>query len=94
MPALVSASVPTMVASASIFAVWSKKDLSWRDHTSSRARLTAACNAITEVSSKRRQKSPAVVGSGNAAAPKASRNTRSPRRSSMSSRVFPPHTML
>ena len=35
----------------------------------SRARLTAACNAITDVSSKRRQKSPAVVGSGNAACP-------------------------
>ena len=43
---------------------------------------------------KRRQKSPAVVGSGMRSAPRASRKTTSLRRSSMSSRQVPLHRAL
>ena len=48
----------------------------------------------TSLVSKRRQKSPAVVGSGIRRAPTASRNTSSLRRSSISSRHVPSHSAL
>ncbi|MFN2506366.1 MAG: hypothetical protein ABR540_19495 [Acidimicrobiales bacterium] len=94
MPCLVSPSVPTMVASASMRAVPAVNAARWRAHTPSRQRLTASWSAMIEVSSKRRQKSPAVVGSGRAAAPRPSRNTASLRRASMSSSRVPPHKAL
>ena len=94
MPSLVSASVGTMLASASMTAGCSKKESGWRRHTFSRARLTASWRASTASASKRRQKSPAVVGSGRLSVPKPSRNTASQRRASMSSRRRPPHRAL
>ena len=64
MPCLHCPSVPTIEASASMRAVWEKNEAGCWDHTFSRARLIASCRAMIEGSSKRRAKSPAVVGSG------------------------------
>ena len=83
-----------MLASASITAGCSKNASGWRRHTFSRARLTASWRASTAAASKRRQKSPAVVGSGRLSVPKPSRNTASQRRASMSCRRCPPHSAL
>ena len=47
-----------------------------------------------DAESKRRQKSPAVVGSGIARAPSKSRKAASLRRSSISSSTCPPHSRL
>ena len=93
-PCLVVASVSTIEASASMIAGCAKKEAGWRRHTFNRARLIASCRAMTEAGSKRRQKSPAVVGSGRLSIPKPSRNTWSPRRASMSSKRCPPHRAL
>lgn len=81
-------------ASASIRAVWEKNDVGCFEYTFSRLRLIASCSAMIDASSKRRQKSPAVVGSGSDAVPSPSRNTASVRRVSMSSKRWPPHSEL
>jgi hypothetical protein len=94
MPCLHCPSVPTIDASASIRAVWEKNEAGCPDHTLSRARLIASCRAMIEASSKRRQKSPAVVGSGSDGVPRPSKNTASVRRVSMSSKRVPPHSAL
>jgi hypothetical protein len=93
-PCLVSASVGTIEASASMIAGCLKNASPWRCQTFSLERLTASCRAMIEAASKRRQKSPAVVGSGRLAVPRPSRNTRSQRRASMSSKRRPPHRAL
>jgi hypothetical protein len=85
MPCLHCPSVGTSEASASMRAVGAKNDAGCPDHTLTRARLTASCRAMIEAASKRRQKSPAVVGSGSDGVPRPSRNTASVRRVSMSS---------
>ena len=63
-------------------------------HTRSRVSLIAVCNASMVLSSKRRQKSPAVVGSGMRCAPNASRYPSSCRRRSISCKHVPPHSTL
>jgi hypothetical protein len=63
---------------------------SWLRHTASQAVLIASISASTSAGSKRRQKSPAVVGARIDFAPSESRNAASLRRSSMSSSIWPP----
>ena len=94
MPSLHSPSVATIEASASISARWAKKAGGWAPQTSRRATLMASWRSITSSGSKRRQKSPAVVGSGRLSTPRPSRNTASHRLASMSSRLVPPHRAL
>ena len=55
MPCLVSPSVGTMLASASILAVWAEKLAGWALQARRRERLTASCRAMTEAGSKRRR---------------------------------------
>ena len=77
MPCLHCPSVETIEASASMRAVWAKNEAGCSEYTFSRARLIASCSAMIEASSKRRQKSPAVVGSGSDGVPRPSKNTAS-----------------
>ncbi len=84
---VVSASVP----SASMIAS-SKNAAGCVRQTRTRVSLIAACKASIAGSSNRRQKSPAVVGSGMRCAPNASRYTSSCRSRSISCRHVPPHS--
>ena len=85
----VTVSVPSISTSAS-----SKNSFGCRFQTLSRARLIASNNCRTCVLLNRRQKSPAVVGSGIESAPMALRNASSFRRRSMYSRHGAPDTVL
>ena len=93
-PALVSPVVATIDASASMRAVCPSNDRPACAQAARRDRLIASCNAMVVSASKRRQKSPAVVGSGRLSTPTASKNTASLRRASMSSRRTPPQSAL
>jgi hypothetical protein len=63
-------------------------------HTPTRTSLRMSISNSTASTLKRRQKSPAVVGSGIVRAPSASRKPASLRRTSMSSSTCPPHNTL
>ena len=87
-PCLHSPVVATSVPSTSMVAS-SKNVFGCCRQTFSRARRWLPARRKMSPASKRRQKSPAVVGSGIRSAPRASRKTSSLRRSSMSSRRTP-----
>ena len=72
MPALHAPVVSASVPSASITAS-SKNAAGCARQTRTRVSLIAVCRASSSASPKRRQKSPAVVGSGMRCAPNASR---------------------
>ena len=84
---VVTVSVPSMSTNAS-----SKNSFGCRFQTINRARLIASSNCRTLALLNRRQKSPAVVGSGIESAPMAFRNASSLRRRSMCSRHVPSHS--
>src|SRR5690606_34625564 len=84
----------TIVPSASITAVCARNSLPCCRHSLTRTSLIAAIKASTWATSNRRQKSPAVVGSGIDSAPTASRHAWSFRLTSMSSSVLPPQSAL
>ena len=92
-PALHSPVVTTNVPSRSIVAR-SKNFVGCRAQTFNRASSMARMRLRMSASSKRRQKSPAVVGSGIRSVPRASRKTSSLRRNSMSSSRVPSHSAL
>jgi len=92
-PLLEQAPVATSVPSASRMAS-SKNSRGCRFQTFSRVRSKTSWRVSTSSGEKRRQKSPAVVGSGMRSAPSASRDTTSFRRSSISSRQVPLHRAL
>ena len=94
MPCLHSPSVGTMLPSASMHATSSKNELGCRAQTSSRDLLMMSIRRSMSAGVKRRQKSPAVVGSGIVRAPNASRKAASLRLTSMSSRTTPPANVL
>ena len=85
MPSLHSPLVITIVLSRSITAS-AKNSAGCRCQTLRRATSMANCRSFKLSFVKRRQKSPAVVGSGIDSVPRASRKTSSLRRSSMSCR--------
>ena len=93
MPALHAPVVSMSVPSMSIVAR-SKKDRGCLAQTFRRTSSMASCNLAMAAWLKRRQKSPAVVGSGMRWAPRASRKASSLRRRSMSSRQVPWHRAL
>ena len=93
MPSLHSPVVTVSVPSMSMIAS-SKKSSGCRFQTFSRARLIASNNCRTLAGVNRRQKSPAVVGSGIESAWIALRKASSLRRRSMCSRHVPSHSAL
>ena len=89
-PCFVCQSVLTMDASASTQAVWERNAAGYWEQTFGRVRLIASCSAMIASSSKRRQKSPAVVRSGSDGVSRPSKRTASPRRASKTSERLPP----
>ena len=93
MPPLHSPCVPAIVPSVSMIASC-KKPRGCCCQTRWRTVLMTSINSTIAASSKRRVKSPLVVGSGMRCAPKLSRNASSLRRSSMSSSRTPSSNAL
>src|SRR5438046_2394998 len=86
--------VGAIVPSTSRYAIGPSRSLPRPVHSCGRTVLTASSSAATSASAKRRQKSPAVVGSGIRSAPTAFMYAVSWRSRSMSSSLVPPHTTL
>jgi len=87
---VVGAIVPSLSMIASCFSCLD----SCRFHTRTRTSLMASISACTSAASKRRRKSPAVVGSGTRSQPNVFRYASSVRSRSMSSRRVPPVSTL
>jgi hypothetical protein len=94
MPCLHDPVVGAIVPSTSTYATGPSRSRPRVRQSCGRTELTASINATTSASAKRRQKSPAVVGSGIRSAPTAFMYATSCRSRSMSSRRVPPHSTL
>jgi hypothetical protein len=93
MPPLHSPKVGAIVPSVSMKAC-SRKPAGWACQTRWRVALSASSSASMAPWSKRRVKSPLVVGSGIRWAPKPSRKASSLRRNAVSSSRWPPNRAL